>query len=67
MKVKSESEVAQSLAPGNSPLILSWWDGSKAAETRVPSGPETQSEAERASDSSGTGRRQLICMLNIWK
>lgn len=31
-----------------------WWDGSQVAETGVPSGPETQSEAGRASDSSGT-------------
>ena len=49
------------LAPGNSPPILSWWDGSQVAETGVPSGPETQSEAGRASDSSGT-RQEAVNM-----
>lgn len=52
---------ASHLAPGNSPPILSWWDGSEAAETGVASGSETQSEAEGASDSSGT-RQEAVNM-----
>lgn len=52
---------ASQLAPGNSPPVLSWWDGSEAAETGVASGPETKSEAERASDITGT-RQEAVNM-----
>lgn len=43
---------------GHEPLSCrlqpSWWDKREAAETRMPSGPETQTEAAGTSDSYGT-------------
>lgn len=48
------------LAPGNSPQYSLGGMGAKWQKL-VPSGPETQSEAGRASDSSGT-RQEAVNM-----
>lgn len=50
-----------------SPSALSWWDESEAVETRVPSGPATRLRLKEPVTAMGQGRRQLICMLNVWK
>lgn len=50
-----------------SPSALSWWDESEAVETEVPSGPATRLRLKEPVTAMGQGRRQLICMLNVWK
>lgn len=44
----------KSTGSGLQPPVLSWWEEREAAETRMPSDPETQPEAERSSDSYET-------------
>lgn len=62
-----QGSVHKPLSSGLQPPTFSCWEKGDAAKTGVPGVSGIQTEAERTMTTMGHGRRQLICMLNIWK